>query len=33
MFDLRIMHRGGANKSDRERPMLYTSYVARWWHA
>jgi len=31
MFDLRVMHRGGANRSTVRRPILYISYVQHWW--
>ncbi len=27
LFDLRMLHRGGANVSKKQRPMLYMAYV------
>jgi hypothetical protein len=31
LFDLRINHRGGANRSPKDRALLYISYVNEWW--
>jgi len=31
LFDTRITHRGGANKTPHPRPMMYVSYVRDWW--
>ena len=30
VFDLRLRHRGTANKSDRRRPIMYLGYVQQW---
>ena len=30
LFDLRVRHRGGANRSPAPRPILYVGYTARW---
>ena len=31
LFDLRLRHRGGKNRSGDPRPLLYISYVLEWW--
>jgi hypothetical protein len=31
LFDIRLLHRGGRNKSRKRRAILYTSYVKHWW--
>jgi hypothetical protein len=31
LFDLRLRHRGGANRSNQTRPIIYLSYVEGWW--
>ena len=31
LFDARIRHRGGANKSPKDRALLYIAYVHEWW--
>ena len=31
LFDMRIRHRGGANKSPKDRAVLFLSYVHEWW--
>jgi ectoine hydroxylase-related dioxygenase (phytanoyl-CoA dioxygenase family) len=31
LFDLRLRHRGGANRGDETRPIIYLSYVESWW--
>ena len=31
LFDVRIKHRGGENKSPKDRGLLYISYVHEWW--
>ena len=31
LFDMRIEHRGGANRSPKDRALLYISYVSEWW--
>ena len=31
LFDARIRHRGGANRSPKDRAVLYLSYVHEWW--
>lgn len=31
LMDLRVMHRGTANRSDGNRALLYISYVRDWW--
>jgi ectoine hydroxylase-related dioxygenase (phytanoyl-CoA dioxygenase family) len=31
LFDMRINHRGGANRSPKDRALLYISYVNEWW--
>jgi hypothetical protein len=30
MFDYRVLHRGGANSSTRQRPLLYFTYARSW---
>ena len=30
MFDYRVLHRGGANSSTRQRPLLYFTYARPW---
>jgi len=30
LFDIRLRHRGGANRSDTPRPILYLGYTMRW---
>ena len=30
MFDYRVLHRGGANSSTRQRPLLYFAYARPW---
>lgn len=32
LFDLRIRHRGGANRSPSPRPILYCGYMHRWFY-
>ena len=32
VFDVRVMHRGRANRSARDRPILYMSYAHEWYH-
>eukprot|EP00054_Salpingoeca_dolichothecata_P016516 m.96914 g.96914 ORF g.96914 m.96914 type:complete len:490 (-) comp22008_c0_seq3:18-1487(-) len=32
VFDVRIRHRGTANKSDQRRPIVYMSYSYQWFH-
>lgn len=32
LFDLRLQHRGGANRGPVERPLLYVSYTADWFY-
>ena len=32
IFDMRIMHRGRANRSPKNRPILYMSYAHEWFH-
>ena len=31
LFDMRIRHRGGANKSPKDHALLYIAYVHEWW--
>lgn len=31
MYDLRIMHRGGPNQSDAERPLVYLTFSRIWY--
>ena len=30
MFDYRVLHRGGANSTTRQRPLLYFTYARPW---
>jgi ectoine hydroxylase-related dioxygenase (phytanoyl-CoA dioxygenase family) len=30
LFDLRILHRGGANRGNKHRPVMYLTYVREW---
>ncbi len=32
VFDLRIRHRGTANRSPQRRPIVYLSYVHDWYY-
>lgn len=32
LFDFRVYHRGGPNTSDKQRPLLYTTYLREWYY-
>jgi ectoine hydroxylase-related dioxygenase (phytanoyl-CoA dioxygenase family) len=31
LFDLRMLHRGGANTGRKKRPVMYLTYTQEWW--
>lgn len=31
IYDIRVMHRGGANRSDADRPVVYLTFSRNWY--